>query len=152
MFSRSPGIPRRSPNSTKATDASEPINQVYLGDRNFMMRLDVCLGRFRLASRTGKTPRREKLLAALVAPMQEIAMSDLNQDQVTDQESAVDTDAEYEEITSEEVDRIVESLDKLIESVSSENIKHLLEEAAASIYYLVYEDDMVDETVVDQAA
>ncbi|MFO0426116.1 MAG: hypothetical protein ACK526_06070, partial [Planctomyces sp.] len=48
---------------------------------------------------------------------------------------------EYEEISSEEVDRVVEALDHLIEVVQSENIKHYLEEAASSIYYLVYEDE-----------
>lgn len=48
---------------------------------------------------------------------------------------------EYEEITSEEVDRVVEALDRLIESVQSENVKHYLEEAASNIYYLVYEEE-----------
>jgi len=46
---------------------------------------------------------------------------------------------EYEEISSEEVDRVVEAMDRLIEGVQSENIKHYLEEAASKIYYLVYE-------------
>lgn len=58
---------------------------------------------------------------------------------------------EYEEITSEEVDRVVEALDHLIEVVQSENIKHYLEEAASSIYYLVYEDESAGD-VIDQAA
>lgn len=48
---------------------------------------------------------------------------------------------EYEEISSEEVDRVVEALDRLIEGIQSENIKHYLEEAASNIYYLVYEED-----------
>ena len=48
---------------------------------------------------------------------------------------------EYEEISSEEVDRVVEAMDRLIEGVQSENIKHYLEEAASQIYYLVYEED-----------
>ncbi|MBL8810269.1 MAG: hypothetical protein JNM43_08840 [Planctomycetaceae bacterium] len=52
---------------------------------------------------------------------------------------------EYEEISSEEVDRVVDALDRLIESVQSENIKHYLEEAASNIYYLVYEEE--EETV-----
>ena len=47
---------------------------------------------------------------------------------------------EFEEICSDEVDHVVDVLDKLIESVASENIKHYLEEASSSIYYLVYED------------
>jgi hypothetical protein len=52
---------------------------------------------------------------------------------------------EFEEINSEEVDRVVEALDRLIAGVQSENIKHYLEEAASNIYYLVYEVE-VDET------
>ena len=60
---------------------------------------------------------------------------------------------EFEEISSEEVDRVVEALDRLIAGVQSENIKHYLEEAASNIYYLVYEEE-VEETgeAVDQAA
>ena len=49
-------------------------------------------------------------------------------------------DNEFEEISSDEVDRIVYALDSLIESVDSDNITHYLEEASSSIYYLVYED------------
>ena len=56
---------------------------------------------------------------------------------------------EYEEICSEEVDRIVESLDRLIEGVQSENVKHLLEEAASNIYFLVYEEETNGECVSD---
>lgn len=60
---------------------------------------------------------------------------------------------EFEEISSEEVDRVVEALDRLIAGVQSENIKHYLEEAASNIYYLVYEEE-VDGTdeAIDQAA
>tara|TARA_R100001143_G_C3338835_1_gene123198 strand:- start:525 stop:773 length:249 start_codon:yes stop_codon:yes gene_type:complete len=47
---------------------------------------------------------------------------------------------EYEEITSEEVDRIVARLEALIESTDSENIRSYLEEAMNEIYYLVYEE------------
>jgi hypothetical protein len=54
---------------------------------------------------------------------------------------------EYEEINSEEVDRVVEALDRLMEGVLSENIKHYLEEAASNIYYLVYEEE--EEIVAD---
>ena len=56
-----------------------------------------------------------------------------------------DATDEFEEINSEEVDRVVEALDRLIAGVQSENIKHYLEEAASNIYYLVYEVE-VDET------
>lgn len=50
-------------------------------------------------------------------------------------------DQEFEEICSDEVDRVVEVLDGLIEKIQSENIKHFLEEASSNIYYLVYEDE-----------
>jgi hypothetical protein len=60
---------------------------------------------------------------------------------------------EYEEISSEEVDRVVEALDRLIEGAQSENVKHILEEAASSIYYLVYEDEGDDsDEGLEQAA
>lgn len=41
---------------------------------------------------------------------------------------------EYEEITSDEVDRVVAALDTLMQTVSSENIRAHLGEAADSIY------------------
>jgi hypothetical protein len=49
-------------------------------------------------------------------------------------------DQEFEEINSDEIDRIVEVLDNLIEGVDSDNVKHYLEEASSNIYYLIYED------------
>ena len=61
------------------------------------------------------------------------------------------SDQEFEEICSDEVDRVVEVLDGLIENIQSENIKHFLEEASSNIYYLVYEDSDEDETL-EQAA
>ncbi len=60
-------------------------------------------------------------------------------------------DQDFEEICSDEVDRVVEILDGLIENTTSENIKHFLEEASSNIYYLVYEDDSND-TELEQAA
>jgi len=60
---------------------------------------------------------------------------------------------EFEEISSEEVDRAVEALDRLIAGVQSENIKHYLEEAASNIYYLVYEQEIDDtDDAIEQAA
>jgi hypothetical protein len=75
-----------------------------------------------------------------------IAMSEDSQFRLTSSD-------EYEEISSEEVDRVVEALDRLIEGVQSENIKHYLEEAASNIYYLVYEEeeDLADDSF-EQAA
>ena len=52
-----------------------------------------------------------------------------------------DDAAEYEEITSDEVDRVIDELERLMERVSSENIKSYLEDAVTSIFYLVYEQD-----------
>lgn len=66
-------------------------------------------------------------------------MSDITQEQ------------DFEEICSDEVDRVVEVLDNLIENTQSENIKHLLEEASSAIYYLVYEDEE-EEGGLEQAA
>lgn len=79
--------------------------------------------------------------------LQENSMSDELQYRLTE------TD-EYEEISSDEVDRVVEALDRLIAGVQSENVKHYLEEAASNIYFLVYEEEAeeeLDETT-EQAA
>ncbi len=79
-------------------------------------------------------------------------MSDEHNNIINAQQHLATAD-EFEEISSEEVDRVVEALDRLIAGVQSENIKHYLEEAASNIYYLVYEEE-VDETgeAVDRAA
>jgi hypothetical protein len=53
----------------------------------------------------------------------------------------LDENEEFEEITSDEVDRVVEQLEKLIETVSSENIKSYLEEAVNNIFFLLYDDE-----------
>ncbi len=61
-------------------------------------------------------------------------------------------DQEFEEINSDEIDRIVEVLDNLIEGVDSDNVKHYLEEASSNIYYLIYEDsedEATDEVVTE---
>jgi hypothetical protein len=50
-------------------------------------------------------------------------------------------DIEYEEIDSDEVDRVVAALEELSGTVSSETIQAFLEEASTNIYYLVYEDE-----------
>lgn len=51
---------------------------------------------------------------------------------------ASDSD-EYEEISSAEVDRVIQALDALMQSVSSENIRVYLDDAADNIYALVYD-------------
>ncbi len=59
-------------------------------------------------------------------------------------------DEEFEEISGEEVDRIVESLEGLIESAESENIKTYLEDALNSIYYLVHDEDEEEDGAVNE--
>ena len=58
---------------------------------------------------------------------------------------------DFEEICSDEVDRVVEVLDGLIENIQSENVKHFLEEASSNVYYLVYEDEEADEEAGEEA-
>ena len=70
-------------------------------------------------------------------------MSDKHNENMSAQYRLTTTD-EFEEISSEEVDRVVEALDRLIAGVQSENIKHYLEEAASNIYYLVYEEEVTE--------
>ena len=52
-------------------------------------------------------------------------------------------DEEYEEITSDEVDRVMEALEQLNTSIDSENIRVIIENAASDIWYLVYDDEDV---------
>ena len=56
-----------------------------------------------------------------------------------------DADDDYEEISSDEVDRVVEALETLMATVDSENIRYYLEEATNSIYLLIYDDDAASE-------
>lgn len=53
----------------------------------------------------------------------------------------IDGDDEYEVITSEEVDQVLDQLDQMIQSVESDNVRSILEEAADQIYCLIYSDD-----------
>ena len=55
---------------------------------------------------------------------------------------------EFEEINSEEVDRIVGVIEDLLPTVESENVKGFLEEAMNNIYYLVYDEE--DEELEDE--
>ena len=70
---------------------------------------------------------------------------------MSDENIIENEDQEFEEICSDEVDRVVEVLDGLIENIQSENIKHILEEASSNVYYLAYEDDE-DSDILEQAA
>lgn len=60
-------------------------------------------------------------------------------------------DEEYEEISSDEVDRVVEALEQLMATVESENIQAFLEEASSNILSLVYDEEDLDE-IQDEAA
>jgi hypothetical protein len=53
----------------------------------------------------------------------------------------LDEGDQYEEITSDEVDRVIQALGALIDSVSSENIKSYLEDAVNNIFLLVYDEE-----------
>ena len=82
-------------------------------------------------------------------------MSDDHNEEILNAQYRLTQTDEFEEISSEEADRVVEALDRLIAGVQSENIKHYLEEAASNIYYLVYEDEdtiSADDEPLDQAA
>ena len=48
---------------------------------------------------------------------------------------------EYEEISSTEVDRVIQALETLIQNVTSENIRAYLDEAADNIYSLIYDSE-----------
>jgi len=48
---------------------------------------------------------------------------------------------EFEEITSDEVDRVVEALEKLTATIESENIRVILENASNDIWFLVYDEE-----------
>ena len=52
---------------------------------------------------------------------------------------------EYEEISSVEVDRVVQALEALMQEVSSENIRAYLDEAADNIFSLIYDASGVSE-------
>jgi len=61
-----------------------------------------------------------------------------------------DSDTEYEEvdeeISTDEVDRVLESLTNLLESVESATVHEYLEETYNQIFSLVYEEDGVEES------
>lgn len=60
---------------------------------------------------------------------------------------------DYEIITSEEVDSVLDALEQLIASTASENIRSYLEEAADNIFSLVYsEEEHALEAEHDEAA
>ena len=63
-------------------------------------------------------------------------------DEIVEQDNWTVTDSdEYEEISSDEVDRVVAELETLATSVESENIRYHLALAVQDILSLVYEGD-----------
>jgi len=91
------------------------------------------------------------MLARFVATGRIPLLLNTEENHMSDETTVENVDQEFEEICSDEVDRVVEILDGLIENAQSENIKHFLEEASSNIYYLVYEDAEEDGTL-EQAA
>ena len=63
-----------------------------------------------------------------------------------------DSDAEYEdeEISTDEVDRVLESLTNLLEGVESATVHEHLEEAYNQIFSLVYEEDGGEEGELEE--
>jgi hypothetical protein len=61
----------------------------------------------------------------------------------------LETSEEYEEITSDEVDSVVEELEALAERVSSENIQSYLEQACQQIHELVYDEEDEEDDATD---
>ncbi len=77
-------------------------------------------------------------------------MDHLENEELLDIESTP-IENEYEEISSDEVDRVVQALESLIDETASENIRAYLDEAAENIYRLVYEEDAACEIAEDVA-
>jgi len=70
----------------------------------------------------------------------ELVMDDDFEFEMMDDSATDELDDEYEEISSEEVDRVLAVLEELIEDAESENVRYYLEEAADNIFSLVYEE------------
>jgi len=74
---------------------------------------------------------------------------EFNDDDTQFESHLSDADAEYEEvdeeISTDEVDRVLETLTNLLESVESSTVHEYLEEAYSHIFSLVYEEDSGEE-------
>ncbi|HSG72429.1 MAG TPA: hypothetical protein VLA12_18605 [Planctomycetaceae bacterium] len=53
----------------------------------------------------------------------------------------LDLNDEYEVIDGNEVDEVIESLELLAQNVESESLRAILEDAAAEVHHLFYNDD-----------
>ena len=67
-------------------------------------------------------------------------------------DDAAGAEQDFEEICSDEVDRIVAALESLSESTQSDNIRFFIDEAANGIYELVYDAEAEDgdESIEDE--
>lgn len=66
---------------------------------------------------------------------------DLSLSMTDDSDAVAGEEQDFEEICSDEVDRVIEALEALGASTASENIRHFLDEAANQIYDLIYDDE-----------
>ncbi|MBA4030424.1 MAG: hypothetical protein C0478_05970 [Planctomyces sp.] len=66
-------------------------------------------------------------------------------------EKPVSEDLEFEEVSSEEVDRVVAALEELMNSVTSETIRAHLEDISNTVYYLVYDEEEEEEGLSEAA-
>ncbi|MDG2207805.1 MAG: hypothetical protein P8K78_07865 [Pirellulales bacterium] len=76
---------------------------------------------------------------------------ELNDDDANFENHLSDADAEYEEeeISTDEVDRVLDTLTNLLESVESSTVHEYLEEAYHHIFSLVYEEEGDEETTLE---
>jgi hypothetical protein len=98
------------------------------------------LASFGIRSRADLGPPAGTHAAARPQPIKDVKHQSLRSADMADELDG----QEYEEITSDEVDRVVEQLEALVDTVQSENIKTYLEDAINSIFFLVYEDDSAE--------
>ena len=64
-------------------------------------------------------------------------------------DDAAEAEQDFEEICSDEVDRVVEALEALGASTQSENIRFFIDEAANGIYELIYDANEEEELPAD---
>lgn len=69
-------------------------------------------------------------------------MSDEISINLSDDDAGAEQD--FEEICSDEVDRIVAALESLAQTTQSDNIRYFIDEAANGIYELVYDAEAED--------
>ena len=79
-------------------------------------------------------------------------MSDeLSLNPTNESDAAAEADQDFEEICSDEVDRVVAALESLAASTQSDNISYYIDEAANSIYELIYDAEEEEESPADDS-